>query len=261
MAVRMRTNTIAVVTLLIVSSIVSDTFAEGAARAPSCPTPVAPVAEVRNQFPIVGNYRDVLAAAHCTNLRCTPVGYVTKWAQIDDILFDRSRPPLSAADVRFVLANQRVPPALLSAERAVERRRFRQAFRIYLDDFTTNASAVRTLFLDDAEGTERVRSVLEQLGHRPATVDDARILVDVADGHKDEFAPLLYLGAVLRELGCKQQALHVYRLIPYVRPVVKSTYSGVTATAMRLALSIDPDAWRRSPADRPSRPDSNPPAD
>lgn len=39
-----------------------------------------------------------------------------------------------------------------------------------------------------------------------------------------EFAPLLYLGAVLLELNCKAQALHVYRAIPYVRPVVKSTY-------------------------------------
>lgn len=231
------------------------------AGASACPTSVAAVAEVRNEYPIVGNYRGVLAAAHCTNLHCTPVGYITKWAQLDDILFDRSRPPLSAADVRFVLANQRVPPTLLSAEHAVERRQFRQAFRIYLDDFTSNVSAVRTLFLDHGGGTERVRSVLERLGRRPATVDDARILVDVANAHQDEFAPLLYLGAVLLELGCKQQALHVYRLIPYVRPVVKSTYSGVTVTAMRLALNIDPNAWRRSPADQPSRPDSNPPGD
>jgi hypothetical protein len=245
--------------VVLAGTLLSASLASEAGAAASCPTPAAPVAEVRNEYPIVGNYRQVLAAAHCTNLRCAPVGYITKWAQIDDILFDRSRPALSAADIRFVLADQRVPPALLSAERAVERRQFRQAFRIYLDDFTSNASAIRTLFLDDAGGTEQARSVLEQLGRRPATAGDARILVDVANAHKDEFAPLLYLGAVLLELGCKQQALHVYRLIPYVRPVVKSTYSGVTDTAMRLALSIDPNAWRRSPADQPSRPDSNPP--
>ncbi len=211
------------------------------------------MAAVRTDTAIVGNYRQVLGAAHCADLRCTHTGYQTYFAEIDAILFDHGRPPLSSSTVRRVLSDQAIPPTLSAAEHDIERRLFRQAFRVYLDDFTSNVSSVRTLYLDDKGGTEGVRFLLEQLSRRAATPGDADSLVAISNEHPNEFAPLLYLGAVLLELGCKAQALHVYRTIPYVRPVVKSTYSGVTSTAMRLALSIDPDAWRRSPADWRSR--------
>jgi hypothetical protein len=253
------TNLMALLAILVCTTTLSSAaFAEEAGHI-LCPTPSMPIAAMRSEAPVVGNYRDVLAAARCMNLHCNTIDYVTRWAQVDYVLFDRSRPPLSGDDLRLVLADQKVTPTLLAAEHDVERGRFRQAFRTYLDDFQSNVSGVRTLYLDDDGGTGRVRSVLEQLGRRPATIDDARALTDVANQHKDEFAPLLYLGAVLLELGCKPQALHVYRLIPFVRPVAKSRYSGVSITAMRLALSVDQNAWSRSPADRPSRSSSNPP--
>ena len=229
-------------------------LAASAGTAARCPTPTQAVRAVRGDFPIVANYRAVLAAAHCANLHCPLTDYQTEFAEMDLILFDRARSPMSAATVRFIVSDRPIPPLLAAAERSIERGRFRQAFSNYLEDFQTNASSVRTLYLDDNGDTDRVRSLLEKLTLRPATVQIAASLAAISDRHPDELAPLLYLGAVLLERGCKPQAVHIYRVIPYVRPVQKATYSGVSVTAMRLASSIDPNAWRRSPADRPPQP-------
>ncbi len=229
-----------------------------AARAPACPIPAHLGEIVRSAYPVVADYRTVLIGAHCTGLRCTHQIYDTYSAELDTVLFDRDRPAVSASALRFILSTRPTPPGLQTAEDGILRRDFRKAFRAYLDDFRTNVSSVRSPDLDTHADTEHVASLLHTLARGPATPRISDSLAEIADRHPNQTAPLLYLGAALLERGCRTQALQVYRTIPYLRPVVRFTYSGVDTTALRLALAIDANTFHRSPADRAPRPAPNP---
>lgn len=216
----------------------------GRAACPSLPLTPESGPPVR---PVVRAYRDVVRRA-CPRLRCRQNGlpYVVSWAELDDILFDATRPPLSRTTIVSIVRPWKIDVRLARADDAAVRGAYREAATDLLAAFRDPAASWHDPLISSSDFAALL-ATLSAMSRADVPSDGVTSLGALARRNPDSKAPrFAYTVAALRE-GCRSQALAALRSIPYQQTMPPYTYSYVDAEAIRFAVELDANAFRVVP--------------